>query len=277
MRIVLTEDKLMCLIEAERDDEEVTFFKFFTEVKNFLKKLLDDPIDAKPSSFFKEHGITRSTLLNKMLDRNIIKKKENIDEPNDADGNAKSTHYIQYSVPRKNFEQKIKRLYSYFFENGKKKKSLNENFFNDTDLNSCAAYIFCNDENGELCVLAGKRRGSHYGGLYNVPTGHFRDHYKDMNETPSECAARETREESGINIPPSMFKDIGDEYYKTNWGMAKGKNLLVILNGTTTEHTPGIGDGENDRFTWIPISKIDIVPWAFNMDKTIMQIIEKYI
>ena len=34
----------------------------------------------------------------------------------DADGNLKSMHYIQYKVPKKNFEQKIHRLYSYFFE-----------------------------------------------------------------------------------------------------------------------------------------------------------------
>ena len=51
-----------------------------------------------------------------MLDRGIIKKKENIDEPNDADGKMKSMHYLSYSVPKKDFEHKIKRLYNYFFE-----------------------------------------------------------------------------------------------------------------------------------------------------------------
>ena len=38
-------------------------------------------------------------------------KKENIDEPNDADGKMKSMHYLSYSVPKKDFEHKIKRLY----------------------------------------------------------------------------------------------------------------------------------------------------------------------
>ena len=268
MKVYIDESKLMLIKESE---EEVTFYKFFTEVKNFIKDLLDDPIGAKPSGFFKAHNISRSLLLNKMLDRDIVTKKENIDEPNDADGNMKSMHYIQYKVPRKNFEQKIKRLYSYFFENGKKK--LTENIDEYADLASCATYIFCKDENGELCVLGGKRRGGHCGGMYNVPTGCFRDHYKDMNETPVECAAREVREESGLNLPLSLFKEVGDEYYETRYGMQKGKNFVVTLDGITNEHKPGVGDGENDRFLWIPISQIDIIPWAFNMDKTIMNIV----
>lgn len=122
MKIYLKEDKLLLIKESdEKEKEEVTFYKFFTEVKNFLKKLLDDPIGAKPSSFFEENGISKSNLLNKLLDKGIVRKKENIDEPNDADGKMKSMHYLQYSIPKKNFEEKIHRLYSYFFENDKKK------------------------------------------------------------------------------------------------------------------------------------------------------------
>lgn len=111
--VYLTENQLVTLSESK---DEVTFYKFFNEVKNFIKKLLDDPVNAKPSPFFKEHGISKSKLLNKLLDRGIVTKKEDIREPNDADGNLKSMHYIQYKVPKKNFEQKIRRLYSYFFE-----------------------------------------------------------------------------------------------------------------------------------------------------------------
>ena len=111
--IYITENQLMRLSESK---DEVTFFKFFTEVKNFIKKLLDDPINAKLNQFFKDNNISKSKLINKMLDRGVITKKEDIKEPNDADGKMKSMHYIQYKVPKKNFEQKIHRLYSYFFE-----------------------------------------------------------------------------------------------------------------------------------------------------------------
>jgi hypothetical protein len=111
--VYLTENQLVTLSESK---DEVTFYKFFNEVKNFIKNLLDDPVNAKPSSFFKEHNISKTKLLNKMLDRGIIAKKEDIREPNDADGKMKSMHYIKYKVPKKNFEQKIRILYSYFFE-----------------------------------------------------------------------------------------------------------------------------------------------------------------
>ena len=50
MKVYLREDKLVLIKESE--EEEVTFYKFFTEVKNFLRDLLDDPINAKPSGFF---------------------------------------------------------------------------------------------------------------------------------------------------------------------------------------------------------------------------------
>ena len=61
MKVYINEDKLFLIKESE---EEVTFYKFFTEVKNFLQDLLDDPINAKPSGFFKSHDISKSVLLN---------------------------------------------------------------------------------------------------------------------------------------------------------------------------------------------------------------------
>ncbi len=114
-KVIIDESKLLLIKESE-EKEEVTFYEFFTAVKNYLKKLLDDPIGAEPSDLFKNNDISKSELLNKMLDRGIIKKKENIDEPNDADGKMRSMHYLSYNIPKKDFEHKIKRLYDYFFE-----------------------------------------------------------------------------------------------------------------------------------------------------------------
>lgn len=113
MKVIITEDKLNLLKESAN---EVTFYEFFTDVKNFISDLLDDPFGANVSQMLKTHGFNRSMLINKLLDRGIITKKEKIDEPYDADGNLKSMHYVQYKVPRKNFEQKMHRLYDYFFK-----------------------------------------------------------------------------------------------------------------------------------------------------------------
>lgn len=263
--IYITENQLMRLSESK---DEVTFFKFFTEVKNFIKKLLDDPINAKLNQFFKDNNISKSKLINKMLDRGIITKKEDIKEPNDADGKMKSMHYIQYKVPKKNFEQKIHRLYSYFFENNNLKESIE----NANKYDSVATYVFCKDKLGNLCVLGGKRRGYNNAGKYNVPTGFVGDEY--YGESPSDAAVREVKEESGISITPSLLKDIGDEQYSNRYGTYLGKNYVALLNGITDEYGLGAGDGENDRFEWIPIDAVNGLEWAFGMDKKIMEIIK---
>lgn len=266
-RIIIREDKLMLIKEST---DEVTFYNFFTELKNFIKDLLDNPIGAKPSTLFSAHGINRSSLINKMIDRNIIVRKENIDEPNDADGNMKSMHYVQYKVPRKNFEQKIKRLYSYYFENGKNKKineSVGKNIYN-----SIAVYIFCTNEDGQKCVLAGKRRGYGFSGCYNVPTGLVGD--INPYETIEDAAVREVAEESGLMISKGDLKDGGETPYTTRYGEQIGKNFVVYLDGITSDYQLGEGDGENEPFTWVPEEAIDMIPWAFDEDKEVKKFIQ---
>ena len=254
MKIIINEDKLLLIKEAEeKEKEEVTFYKFFTEVKNFLKKLLDDPIGAKSGDMFKENGISRNDLLNKMLERGIIKKKENIDEPNDADGNMKSMHYLSYSIPKKDFEHKIKRLYDYFFSD--KKKALTESF-GENHYSSVATYIFCMNNQGQRCVLAGKRRGFGSEGI-------------------EDAAIREVYEEAGLSISKDMLNDAGDTPYRNRYGEQLGKNLVVYLQGTTDDYRLGKGDGENDPFIWLPEEMIDRVPWAFGMNKIIKQLINR--
>ena len=120
-KIYIQESALISLKEGySGDDNEVTFFKFFTELKKFLKGILTDPLNSQPSKFFKEHNISRNTLLNKLFEKDIVSKNEDIREPEDANGKMSSMHYVQYKIKRKNFETKVRRLYSFFFESGKK-------------------------------------------------------------------------------------------------------------------------------------------------------------
>ena len=268
-KVIIDESKLL-LIKENEEKEEVTFYKFFTEVKNFLKKLLDDPIDAKPSKFFKDNGISKKELLNKMLDRGIIKKKENIDEPNDADGKMRSMHYLSYSIPKKDFEHKIKRLYDYFFDDSKKKldESIGDKYYS-----SVATYIFCLNKQGQRCVLAGKRRGSNGGGKYNVPTGLVGDNY--FGESVEDAAVREVYEEAGLLISKEQLIDASDTPYRNRYGEYLGKNLVVYLQGTIDNYKLGKGDGENDPFVWLTEEMIDRVPWAFGMDKMVKTLINR--
>ena len=54
-------------------------------------------------------------------------------------------------------------------------------------------------------------------------------------------------------------------------------NCFSLLDGTTDQHPSGQGDGENKRFEWIPISQINNYNWAYNMDKTVVYIYNKFL
>jgi 8-oxo-dGTP pyrophosphatase MutT (NUDIX family) len=254
----------------ETNKDEVTFYEFFVKVKGFLKELLNNPIEAKPDVFFRKQGITKGMLMNKMMDRDIIHKDEDIKEITDDDGNLKSYHHLQYKIPKKNFERKIRRLYMYFFENGKGKK-ITESAVNQC-YSSVATYIFCFNEEGQKCVLAGKRRGHNGGGLYNVPTGLVGD--ENMGESVEDAAVREVREEAGLSLGKGALEDAGETPYSNRFGRQLGKNFVVYLTGTADDYKLNRGDGENEPFTWIPEEAIDTIPWAFGMDKKIKELIQ---
>ena len=114
MRTIILPESCTSLLKESQ--EEVTFFKFFTELKKFIVSLLEDPVNAVPQQFFTAHGLDAKTLKNKMIERNIIVRKEKIDEPADEDGNVKSMYHVSYSVPKQNFKKKVRRLYQEVFE-----------------------------------------------------------------------------------------------------------------------------------------------------------------
>lgn len=91
--------------------EQVTFFEFKNKLISFLKQLLEDPINATLDTFFKDNGISRTTLMKMLLRKGIIERFEKFEE---EDGNA--IYRVKYKIPKSNFKTKIKRLYSYFFE-----------------------------------------------------------------------------------------------------------------------------------------------------------------
>lgn len=121
-RIIINENQLKVIKESR----EVTFYEFFVNAKRFLKDLLDKPAQAELSSLFKDFGLTKGELIKKMKDLGIIKSKENITEVPTEDGSKKlrAKHTIQYSIPRKRFNEKMKELHKEIFtDNGKDYKN----------------------------------------------------------------------------------------------------------------------------------------------------------
>ena len=77
-KIYINEDKLRLIADSiDKKDEEVTFEKFLTKIKEHLSNVLDNAMSTDVDGFFTDHGLSRELLMNKLLDRGILKKTEN--------------------------------------------------------------------------------------------------------------------------------------------------------------------------------------------------------
>ena len=71
-------------------------------------------------------------------------------------------------------------------------------------------------------ILLLERRGAHGAGMWSTPGGHL-----DHGETPEACAAREVREETGIEITDLAFAGVTNDvfpdgrHYVTLWFRAR--------------------------------------------------------
>lgn len=119
MKIVhINESSFNKLLSEEEEKKELPFQTFYEEVLKFIKGLLNDPIGTKPSEVLKDYGLHNGVLRKKLLDYEIITKKEDIREPYDeTSGNKTSRYYVSYKVPRENFKDKLRKLHSNLFNN----------------------------------------------------------------------------------------------------------------------------------------------------------------
>lgn len=130
-RIYVNSDILKEAVDYINDD--ITFFGFISHLKVFLKKLLNNPIDINIDEYLERHGIDKNELLYELLNRGIIEKETDID-----DKSGKDKFVITYKVPKKNFERKVRRLYSNLFE----KNEINESeLFNEDGAASCGSVM----------------------------------------------------------------------------------------------------------------------------------------
>lgn len=138
-------------------------------------------------------------------------------------------------------------------------------------------YVFCKNKNGVWCVLANQRGPSAPScvGQWNVPCG-----YLDHNETITQAACRETREETGVLL---------NEWELNFWGLStkpgKGKQNIncqfyTILNGVIDDYpvTNEFNEpGETSAIEWIPISSLDSYRFAFSQMPNIKKIFNDYV
>ena len=134
---------------------------------------------------------------------------------------------------------------------------------------SAAAYLFAKGNDGEWCVLCGKRSGNsirHQGGLFDVPVG-----MREEGESILETALREVLEETGISLRPTDIRFVE----KQRWGQGKvGSNFIGIFEQCLSI---GRGDFEHELFKWIPIDSVGQYQWAFDMGSKIMELFNRFV
>lgn len=110
--IIINENNLNNLIESK---DEITFYSFFVHIKNFLKELLQDPVNATPSNELKGYlKCDNKHVIEKLIDFDIIRRSNKIIEtPKEvtADNKSKVRYSVKYSIPKKMFKEKIHKLY----------------------------------------------------------------------------------------------------------------------------------------------------------------------
>jgi 8-oxo-dGTP diphosphatase len=67
-------------------------------------------------------------------------------------------------------------------------------------------------------VLLMKRKGPHGTGTWSTPGGHL-----DFGETPEDCAAREAKEEVGVDVVDIRFRSVTNDLFE-----ASGRHYITI-------------------------------------------------
>ena len=102
-------------------EKETTYYRFLSEVRAFLSKLMRDPIKAKVSAYLKDRNITRTKLIKDLMDRGVLERNEKILTP-DKTGSKNVKYSVKYSVRKKDFETRIRRIYIKYFEKNEPEK-----------------------------------------------------------------------------------------------------------------------------------------------------------
>ena len=143
-------------------NDEVTYYRFLSEIKSFLAKLLGDPIKAEPSKFLKDLGFTRGRIINLLIKKDVLERNEKILTP-DKTGFKKVKYNVTYKVKKKNFDRIMRRIYTRYFEkNVPQKEELNEEMeiqsvFTDED--KMKEDILKNEEDKEMYITRGGMKG----------------------------------------------------------------------------------------------------------------------
>ena len=114
---------------AKKKELETTPYRFISEVRVFISDLFRKPTKADTSKYLKDRGFTRKKLIDELISRGIISRSEKILDSTNSD-KKKPTYSVKYKRYSDNFNTKMNRLYSKYFEKNipekKKQDEINE-------------------------------------------------------------------------------------------------------------------------------------------------------
>ena len=93
-------------------------------------------------------------------------------------------------------------------------------------------------------VLLMKRKGPHGHGTWSTPGGHL-----DFGETPEQCAAREAKEEVGVDVADIRFRALTNDVFETT-----GRHYVTLwMEGRSVSGEPTIAaEREVSEIGWFP-------------------------
>ena len=128
-----------------------------------------------------------------------------------------------------------------------------------------ALYLFCNDKNGVLHVLASERGkgAADFNGYWNCTCG-----YLDFGETTKQCALRELKEETGVEVT-------NIRYYKSQpWGMAQDM-LVGFYCDAVGDGAIHMDEGELKYAEWVKREDIELQPNNLSLTNEMMRVFKE--
>jgi hypothetical protein len=106
--ILIREDKMPLIKKINEANSEVTLYNFVSQIKTFIKDLLENPFNNNLNDFWRYNGFNKSHLINLLLNRGIIEKENKLSD--------NATIIRKYKLGEGNNERKVKKLYISLFE-----------------------------------------------------------------------------------------------------------------------------------------------------------------
>lgn len=132
---------------------DTTYYRFQSEVRAFLSKLLKNPVDAQPSKYLKDRDFTRKKLINELLSRDVIERHEKILDPTNSD-EKEAKYVVKFKVHKKDFEKRIHRIYIKHFEkNVNEEAELMQGQYIERNDNGYNPALFANEEEMKEKIL----------------------------------------------------------------------------------------------------------------------------